>query len=216
MLVKFTDRKWADKFISGDIYANSIYGFRQLYGDFGRGDFLEGCIKTINNKDFAKDKFMSGFDPELRANLVGNVQFIDEGFKFIKVFCLYNLNAKEIDERMLEFGDTCIEITNQDEFFYRMAYKLNTLDININEFKANIVNYYKFDCESQSLSPFNKLDKYSWQNEFRIAYYPGQSKSIFDAQPLKFNIGDISHITKVYDSREYIKNHNSKVFRVYK
>lgn len=208
-LLKFTNKKWADLFVKGDIFANSIYNFRNIKDDIGRGDIFEGCYETVNKDDLDDNFFTSGFSDDLKENIIGNVVFIDEGFKFIKVFSLYNLENNIIDERILEFGDTCVLIKDNKEFFDRISLSLENLNINIDAFFAHDVRYYAHDDITQFLDPFSKLKNFEWQREFRVIFVPNDNISVFDTLPLKINIGDISDITEVYNAKKFVENNNN-------
>lgn len=208
-LLKFTNKKWADLFVKGDIFANSIYNFRNIKDDIGRGDIFEGCYETVNKDDLDDNFFTAGLSKDLKENIIGNVVFIDEESKFIKVFSLYNLENNIIDERILEFGDTCVLIKDNKEFFDRISLSLKKFDININHFLKDNVKYYAHDDITQFLDPFSKLKNFEWQREFRVIFVPNDNISVFDTLPLKINIGDISDITEVYNAKKFVENNNN-------
>lgn len=189
-LLKFTNKKWADLFVKGDIFADSIYNFRNIKDDIGRGDIFEGCYETVNKDNFDHNFFTAGFSDDLKENIMGNVLFIDE--------------------RILEFGDTCVLIKDNKEFFDRISLSLENLNINIDAFFAHDVRYYAHDDITQFLDPFSKLKNFEWQREFRVIFVPNDNISVFDTLPLKINIGDISDITEVYNAKKFVKKNNNK------
>lgn len=205
------DKKWANKLMNGEVYANSIFNFRKTEDDFGRGDLFEGSIKTINKNEISNEDFFKGVSENFIDHIVGNVVYIDEFSQYLKVFSMYCLEKDAIiDEKILKFGDSCIIIKNKEEFFKRIGIALNCMRINIDAFNLGKVSYYDFEDETKYLNPLYKLRTLSWQNEFRIVFYPGAMLSVFDRSPIKINIGSIEDIAELKDSKTFIREYNRK------
>ena len=107
-LVKFIDKKWADKLMDGEVFMRAIACFGDIssrsldsQNEF-RGDVLEGINYAFGNQ----------------------CGFIDVLTYREKIYCLYVLEFDEEtgelikpDNRILEFGDTTVIIHNTGESF---------------------------------------------------------------------------------------------------
>ena len=183
-LVKFIDKKWADKLLDGEVFMRAIACFGDILrrssdsqNEF-RGDILEGIHYSFGNQ----------------------VGLIDVLTYREKIYCLYVLEFDEKkqrfikpDNRILEFGDTAVIIHNTEEFLRRICYTM--LDRFGNEFWTSFQRV-KYDVDFSLERPYDefcKTDAYAYQKEFRIVldlakgkFNPEQLKDVTDFARLTF------------------------------
>ena len=234
--VRILDRKWARKFVDGIIYMRSLSDFGSwkrldivknskvsdtLVNNF-RGDLNEGAIKTISNPD--DDEFFKTFPDDLKAHMKAG-KIIDYGdiryFNILCLFCLrYFPDAGKFEipsERLKEFGDTAIVITDTNAFLNRLLEQV--------EWKTrytcliNFIRYYSEDT-TETLNPlFNKTCDYEWQKELRIALgrlnlskklKNGNYPILESDAPLKLRIGPLNDITMLVPIEDFINGNWDK------
>lgn len=182
-LVKFIDKKWADKLMDGEVFMRAIACFGDIsrrtsdsQNEF-RGDVLEGINYSFGNQ----------------------VGLIDVLTYREKIYCLYALEFDEEagyfikpDNRILEFGDTAVIIYNTGEFLRRICYTM--LDRFGNDFWTSFqrVEYDVDFSVEQPYDEFCKAFSYEYQNEFRIALDLAKGK--FNPEQLK-NVTDFARLT---------------------
>ena len=146
-LVKFIDKKWADKLMDGDVFMRAIACFGDIsrrsadsQNEF-RGDILEGINYSFGNQ----------------AGLIDVLTYRE------KIYCLYALEFDEKtgrfikpDNRILEFGDTAVIIHNTGEFLYRICYAM--LDRFGNDFWTSFQRV-KYDVDFSVEQPYDEFCK---------------------------------------------------------
>lgn len=173
-LVKFIDKKWADKLMDGEVFMRAIACFGDIsrrssdsQNEF-RGDVLEGINYSFDNQ----------------FGLIDVLTYRE------KIYCLYALEFDEEtggfikpDNRILEFGDTAVIIHNTGEFLHRICYAM--LDRFGNDFWTSFqrVEYNVNLSIEQPYNEFCKASSYAYQNEFRIVLDLANGK--FNSQILK-------------------------------
>ena len=211
ILIKFTSLKFAKSFIGGTIYMNSMDYFRRIEGDnTTRGDLFEGTHGIIAKNDLEESTPRLGmhFSENIKNAMVGGMSLLSEELKYYKVFCMYHLNCdfhtgtiEPIDNKINNFGDTFVLITEFEEFKRRIVKELEKGKYNVLGFAGDDVLYYDYDSSTQKLGPFKKLRSYSWQNEYRLLAEPIEPT----LDPLILNIGDISDITIIGSTKKLIE-----------
>lgn len=182
-LVKFIDKKWADRLLDGEMFMRAIACFGDIsrrsadsQNEF-RGDILEGISYSFDNQ-FA---------------------LIDVFTYREKIYCLYALEFDEEtkslikpDRRIIEFGDTAVIIHNTKEFLSRVCYAM--LDRFKNDFWTSFqrVEYDVNFSVEQPYDAFCKAYSYAYQNEFRIVLDLAMGK--FNPEVLK-DITDFARLT---------------------
>lgn len=173
-LVKFIDKKWADKLMDGEVFMRAIACFGDIsrrssdsQNEF-RGDVLEGINYSFDNQ----------------FGLIDVLTYRE------KIYCLYALEFDvetggfiKPDNRILEFGDTAVIIHNTGEFLHRICYAM--LDRFGNDFWTSFqrVEYNVNLSIEQPYNEFCKASSYAYQNEFRIVLDLANGK--FNPQILK-------------------------------
>lgn len=224
--VRILDKKWALKFVNGEIFMRSLadFGSWKRFDNIGnekivnnyRGDLCEGAFKTIAKPE--DDGFLKHLPDSMQEHFISG-KLIDYGeIMYFNVLCMYCqhyyplVNKFETpSKRLKEFGDTAVIVTDMNAFFDRLFEQI--------EWKkryaslVNTVEYYK-DNATKDLNPmFNKLFGYSWQNELRIAVgrldinhklKNGKYPLIRSYAPLKLKIGRLSDITRLVPIEDFI------------
>ena len=230
--VRILDKKWALKFVGGEMFMRSLADFgiwkrfenlknEQLNNNF-RNDLGEGAFRTIVMPE--DDEYFKQLNKALGGHLISG-KLIDYGdIQYFNLLCMYCLHYFPLtgkyenpSQRLKEFGDTAIVITNLDAFFNRLFEKIER-----NNKYASLVNtveYYR-DDRTKNLNPmFNKHASFSWQNELRIAVgrldkahklKNGKYPLMKDTSPLKFEIGNLSDITRLVPIEDFIKGNWDK------
>jgi hypothetical protein len=162
----FSERKWADAFLDGQVLFRSLSYFRDYEDGNIRGDCKEGTATfrppaglVINNLTQEKTSTLAGHAFESSARH-------DEIF----VFCA---SRSHNDERREKFGATaCIEILKIGDFCRRVETALPPGSA----FFATRVAYYQ---EEEAGNPrwalpehiaTSKVRGYSWQDEYRLVF----------------------------------------------
>ena len=186
--VKITDKKWADRFVQGEVFMRALADFgvwnrlqnienAKINNNF-RGDLREATVRHVE-ENFESEQFLQGMPYEL-LNAIKTVDYIDySDMQYFKLFCLYNLYYNEKcgtfedpNQQLASFGDTAVIITDMDAFIERFLIALFAKeDKSDTRFfpVANIVEYYAPETADIKTPLFHKTNSYAWQNELRIA-----------------------------------------------
>lgn len=200
--VKITDKKWADRFVQGELFMRALADFgvwnrlqnienTKINNNF-RGDLREATVRHVE-ENFESEQFLLGMPSEL-INAIKTVDYIDySDMQYFKLFCLYNLYYNEKsgtfedpDQRLASFGDTAVIITDMDAFIKRFLIALFAQeDKNNTHFipVANIVEYYAPETADIKTPLFHKTNSYAWQNELRIAIGELDTHNNFSTSP---------------------------------
>ena len=187
-----------------------------------RGDSSEGLVKNINPQ--IGDLFYNSF-PSYMKPYIYTMTYIDEGaykyFKIYSMYCLtYNISLKQFeqpDKKLINFGDTAVIISNQNEFYYRILRELYKKFGNNINLKINNINYYNIFEDFGDFNIFWKGKNYEWQKEVRIAVAlldgseiiidenSRQLKALIkDTNPLILEIGNIEDIAVTISTEDLI------------
>ena len=233
-LVKVLDKKWADKFLDGDI-------FMRYLGYFGLFNRMMSRDPSINNTFRGDD--MEGLSVSTGEPDPLEVSWIDGAYELRleqnKIFCLYaidvcnkNKRIAPIDPQIEEFGDTAIVILDSNEFLRRVHQAFTDKYGSAFWTSYKRVRYELDFSKSRSYTEFDKSVSYAWQREFRISLdlseghiskrtwdnmtdylkltHPwkvdNDENSDFNAESLTISIGDIRDICLEIPTSEFIKN----------
>lgn len=83
--VKITDKKWADRFVQGEVFMRALADFgvwnrlqnienAKINNNF-RGDLREATVRHVE-ENFEREQFLQGMDPEF-VNAIKTVDYID-------------------------------------------------------------------------------------------------------------------------------------------
>ncbi|MFT8912951.1 hypothetical protein [Zymomonas mobilis] len=216
----FSEERYANAFINGYLWLNTLEYFKGVEQSDGRGDPYEGVTHWFQPKDIGSFKIeasngmsidMVGSD--FSAPLMMQNSYIDK----TNIFCLYaygkyllpkiDYKATEwsdyesmayelfkIDEGCRDFGDWAVVI--QPKPFIEKI--IRNFNFSNKKYRFGLVNYYDDSNFSGNFpiidAPFNKQKRFEYQREFRICVYPDEP-NFHIPRPLQLNIGDLSSCT---------------------
>lgn len=169
ILIKITNKKWADKFVNnGEVFTQSLGNFRKIKAA-GIGDQFEGVSSTSNSESFWKDSQTEQFFEECTEYGI-----FDEYMSHERIFCLYALEYSENGEfvhpdiRMKQFGDSAIVIWDGNEFCRRLENEIHKKYGDSIWIGYKRVTYNVIFNQACHYDEFSKTEPYAWQNEFRF------------------------------------------------
>ena len=232
ILMKFGSEKNLRKLQAGQLYMKNLKYYVDLEnttGDEDIGDKYDGqmMLQDVKISMYTLDthKFIARFSaPSSSINL---------GYLDCPVFCMFVFDYRNHVEEHLEgenltvkyrfteeqlkkipnFGDSVLIIKNGDEFINRV--KKGLLDAGY-AFARDHVQYYAFNNMehlkqvqgNNSRIAFWKRDKYSYQQEYRFLIHD------FVDDYLSVEIGDISDITKLLKTDEFLNTYFEITFEI--
>lgn len=210
LLMRVTSAIHAKDFQNGNMFMNALQTFKDIEdkGNEMTQDYLEGMKHVVqaNEFDFVADS--SGTPVLSTEHMIGGIHRPDKEAQFQKIICLFELkldsdkqDIQPIDQRILDFGDTFIMITDFKEFCRRFEVAIrNSSDIEPPVYFHNI-KYYDPMSYTGGLNVFYKRESYSWQNEWRIALKLKEKNTC----PYTLNIGDLSDITIIGNTKQLLE-----------
>ena len=225
--VKILDRKWAEKFLEGEVYMRSLYDFgiwgRQehikdntLNNDF-RGDLFEGAVGAYDSREV--------LDMYEETETAKRMTVVDDyELKYKKVFSMTMMkyipetNFFERPNRKLQqFGDTAVIIKDYDKFMRLLMSEIYKQYGENEIFWMDKIDYYKHG-DNKILNPvFSKDYGYEWQNELRIAFceieknrfatgpdFENAYSIVRDTDPCLFEIGNLEEIAVSVPVEDFI------------
>ena len=218
-LIRFTSGSHAEEFMAGRLYMNSL-GFFWNNGFEGQRDMFEGVAQMQDPRD-------SLFSEEYQNALCASIMIRAEAFQFCNLLCFHRHFydplrgcGTEIDPRIGEFGDCAVRITDPDAFINRVYAKAEQQgDICV----SGPVAYHAWDEVVSEADCFDKLDFYSYQKEWRIAYLhkPERLKALagkrrnngvsteYYEEPYVLHIGRLDDIAATVSAKEIIEHTHS-------
>jgi hypothetical protein len=178
-------------------YANTVKYFRKIEDDEDRKDDREGSINCIPLDPSFNIKIRTKDGNEIPlVPLNGEINQYDPLVDSSHLFCLCYFNDNDVtgkpflDPRNKRFGDKALIITEPERFINLIISKTKS------KFKALYmpVKYYERPTSEQKLNIFDKPNRFSYQREFRFNFQE------YSEDPLIFDIGDISRISKLIDA----------------
>jgi hypothetical protein len=100
-----------------------------------------------------------------------------------------------LDNRNFEFGSHCLMIKQPRIFLDRIEAELKKLKY---KFEHGFVNYYELQTVLKDLTPFDKLNIYEHQKEFRFFVENDVNEA------LKLNIGSMKSYAEVYETKDLV------------
>lgn len=216
-LIKIQHREYIESLQSGCIYMNSLAYYRKKYAeteDDTIGDPCEGKWVIHNGALYSP---ATGEVRTLNSSALPTENENDY------VFCMFSINPEISDkflfndeqkQKLIDFGDTALIITDIPEFFQRIKRCVISEGIS---FDSNFVNYYDekiddiFRLESYSRKGiksvvFHKRKQYEYQQEYRftVPNIPGQDV-------VKLEIGDISDISIMISTSDLFNSETASV-----
>ena len=118
----FKEKKWAEQFLRGDIYMNTL-GYFWNEGNMEQQDFLEGACASFD------PHIMRGFSKDLLGVLAKESYAIPRGAGYCNVCCFSCVLIKQVDTRVdlielpdpgLDLGSWIVVIDNPCELISRL------------------------------------------------------------------------------------------------
>lgn len=228
--VKVTDREWAEKLLDGEVFMRPLYEFgawnlkkedKQLNNSF-RGDLCERMSGIFGEVE--ECPIYDSFDENVKK-YIKQIWYIDDtDIKYFKIFSLYCMEYDpstnfflKPNPKMCEFGDTAVIIADYNEFIERFGKALfKKYDSVVS--MMDRVKFYNFRETRETNPLFEKHEKYSYQNELRMAFCElrenkfamginsDTSKEIVeDLTPVKLQIGNIRDIAYAIPIENFLK-----------
>lgn len=219
--VKITEKKYADRFVKGEIFMRALHEFG-AWGDISekddvlknnyRGDLYSGVTAVFRSADDCR--YFKKIEEE-KGTKIQNCCLIDESdIQYFKILSLY---CSELDEekqrfitpdpRMASFGDTAVLIIDFCEFMERYA---RALFAKYGRLITMVDQVKPFDfSQTHMINPlFCKHESQAYQKELRLAFgslevnpfaigpdaYETNSM-VMNYDPVTLQLGDLSDIT---------------------
>jgi hypothetical protein len=210
--IKFFEKEeYADAFIAGSLYLNSLGYFKGLEGesDNGRADPTEALWAWLQPYDVDMTLSFPGHGQVriTEKDLAAPISFWDAEYDFVHVLCLHTVATDagqsvigeglkiEVDRRCVGLGRFAVVVQPQP-FLDRMRTVLSERGY---RFRYDFVEYYDektFHGEIPRKNvPFTKQERFSYQREYRLCVYPGTPTN----GPMTIGIGDLSDICTQMD-----------------
>lgn len=206
-IIKFSERKYIQELQEGKIYMNTLEYFRNCENEVHK-DNLEGA-DALHQADRIVSLTIeaTNIKPIILTKDSGLINFSmgSEHNRYINIYCMYlwtiiRDKQSEIDNRLLEFGDTALIITNRNEFIRRVLKSVKQEGYNC---QYGLIEYFDEETFHGDVGIFKKRKSFEYMNEFRIAV-----AARMDNKPYILNIGSISDISVI------IKPHDTNGLQV--
>ena len=204
-LIKFQSADRIESLRKGHLYAKTLKYYREFEketGDDEIGDEFEAMLHV--NKGYLRF-------PDTGEVIDLNDILIPTSNSDDFVFCMFGIYpslksfafTEKQKEKMLSFGDTALVVLDSDEFINRVSTAAKKAGYDIH---FGAVQYFDPSVDNGNMlisllqGTWNialwKRDKYTYQQEGRFVFTPGNGKDHID-----LDIGDISDITAVLPSK---------------
>lgn len=212
----FENKKYAEDFVSGKLFMNTIRSFKEYKDESGelRGDEYEGIVALYQPEKLGEIKFdghsISASDLAAPIVMHGN-HLLNHN-----VFCIYSLNSRGHDtvtaETLSDFkralalhescfglGKFCVAILDASKFIDRCKSAIGKLNVNGN---LGLVDYFD-EHEFHGNMPEDKLgyqkrSLFAHQREYRVKIDTNRTAP----SPYVLEVGDLSDIAVITTPKE--------------
>ena len=218
LLKAFRQEKWAEEFLDGCLYCNTLR-FYQEWDERRLRDEQEGVI-TISGSDIEHLRFG---EIEIPKDHLVSISYRPNLMDYIYIFCMYCWAPPWIDDkrvllnkatqlgslRNLEryYGPHTVMLRNPKEFMRRITQAIEQTGDKVEGAKGDVVKYEPMlalptNPKETIEAVFHKDSKYIGEQEYRFAFLLKDKQP----EPFRLNIGNIRDIAKkqrtrdVYDS----------------
>lgn len=228
IFIKFTDHKYVDDFLNGNLYMSSLGKFWDTDNKFDeQKDIFEGVCAVTGNGEH------SPLPIAMVSAMSADLRFRIEAYQYCNLLCLYRVERDDVNHiiqgislNMNKFGDSVLVIKNQSEFIRRVKGAVIERggiccmgDVNYHKVtgEKRYPGIYLKSAEGKNtdgmfsinaigrFGPIKRrygcLDKYieySDQKEWRVCYL----STTFNTEDIKLPVGDLRDIVDVYSSME--------------
>lgn len=177
----------------GLLFMKSPAAFRDLECDAFRSDPFEGSDTIIQPRDveLTFSNPLVGKFTASPSDLAGPVRIGMARTASCNIFCMFAITQPldgGFDSRIFEIpdADSLIAVLNPSEFIRRVSLAANEHKL---AGKCALVNYYDPDTYSGETGVFGKPTAFAYQQEFRLAVWPGS------VEPRLLSAGSVVDIT---------------------
>lgn len=186
----------------------SALGYFWENGFESQKDFNEGTVQMQSPRQ-------SPLPQNWRSLINGSVRYRLEAYKYCNLLCMvmhhyntYQQQTERFDERMRNYGEYAVRITDIEEFLNRVFQKAK---VQGDYCLAGPMNYLPNNTVRDGTDCFDKLLEFAWQKEWRIAYIHDieQLKCLAEVDPIRsyeepytLEIGDISDIAEIVRAKD--------------
>jgi hypothetical protein len=206
--VKYSELEYLKSFQKGEMFCNTVNNFAKIDEKNGIGDKLENIYKITKGKGAIFDLTKERHNATVTMNKQQDGDFLcyykNDGF-FANYFCLYsvfgsqeleNQTKKLINGEMKDYNHLLL-ILKPKEFLNRVRVGLEKANV----FKPQMafITYSKIGEVTGIKTYYEKPERYTYQNEFRIGFLNNEEKTE------RVDIGDLSDITRIFSKEEVQK-----------
>ena len=190
----FSDKRYAEQFLEGKLYANRLSEFKRIEDDLTRGDEYEGGVMidpdgismAMQSQDSKTGKMQEVVleGQHFGSSIKMKLPYFDD----LNLFCMYGVRLGDLpltpentvaikervslSEKYYNFGNHVVVITNATKFINRVVIAAKRERYGL---EFNFVTYYDSDVGTllipQSTETiFAKRKEFAWQKEFRFAF----------------------------------------------
>lgn len=194
-LIKILPAAFVEDFLNGDLYLNTCAYFSKLdRSDVVRADPHDGILEAIQVTEVAIQDQKGNWIPI--EGVINPVVSRSDDFLDFNILCLYTItdrSTEHFDDRVCEFGDVAIFISDLPEFVRRVQGAAAASGWEISQ---GPVQYVDPEIHDGFMGPFRKFHSYSYQSEFRFLFKTEKR------EPCRLSVGDLRDIIYVTDSSE--------------
>ena len=217
-LIRFFEREeWAEDFLDGKFYMNSIGHFWKA-GIEQKNDFLEGTGESISLDQF-EEYFGTGIRDDFGDHILDMIQNRIEAYKYCHILCMlmheYDPSRKEavsISPKMSSMGEYTVMIYDVQSFVDRIFEKM----LFMGQYGLmGPVSYHAYEEKMIYSDCFDKYERFRHECEWRFALIPDydKAKEMAKANPeaeydtyIVYDIGSIRDIAKIVDKKSLIED----------
>ncbi len=213
VMMRFMKHEYTSDFRAGRIRMGTVEKYRKEYADQegGRNDPDEHLLSL-----FRPEQIVIRVGGQIVGDVQGPVKIrrtLDECSYLLCMTAITDrdLNAVfgdfKLDRRMLGLGDAAVLITHGEDFIQRLRAGINKVPWlrshqGSGGVASGLVEYVDFSTYHGELGPFRKSVDFRYQHEWRVALIDSTESRREDH--LTVDMGDISDITKVVDTKDLI------------
>jgi hypothetical protein len=167
--------------------------FSKMEDDCIRGDKFEGTTHIHQPKNITQMTIEDAHCHKITlypSNFVGSLRVKTSDRPSYNIYCMFSMidivDGPFVDEQNYKFGDTFIIVLRSATFIERVCAKAAERGF---QCTYGLVEYYDEKTHDGETGPFLKPSRFAYQNEFRFAISPG------DTKPIYLKVGSLLDIT---------------------
>jgi hypothetical protein len=213
----FEKREYAEDFVSGKLFMNTIGSFKEYKDESGelRGDEYEGVVALYQPDKVGEIRFGEHIIPA--SDLAAPIVVHGDHLLAHNVFCIYSLNSRghetvssetlsdfkraiELHDSCFGLGKFCVVILNASQFIERCKSAIEKLNFHGNLGLVDYFNEHEFHGNMPEVKlGYQKRSLFSRQREYRVKIDTNRP----EPSPYTFEIGDLSDIAVITTPKEF-------------